>query len=889
MTINQVDPNIAVPGLPQEQPTIPDGEVQVAGIGTAVLKGILKAKGPKPDSVIKKAKPVEREPAVQIKEAEVEAVKVEEAEFSDFKVDSRETHQTNFDLLETTDDVKAEIARVGEANKGAIDEARRGKITNEELRGLSEDLDINEGIVREVMERESGGILNAETLLGARQVLNSSAHRITTLAKQVAKGEATDQEKLQFLRQIQFHREYQTQFMGARAEVGRALNAFSIPTGADDVSLARMRELTDTVHGGNIDRMATMFADAESTFQVGKMSKLTAREKLGAVTYEVFINSILSGIKTHVVNTSGNALFQAMNLAETAVAARMGRFLSGEEHVLVGEAKAHIFGMVSVYRDAMRVAWRGLRTGEGADISKLETKHRKAISSETLEITGPAGRVVDFVGSVIRVPTERLLTAEDEFFKTFARRGKLAQLAYRKAMEKRAAENLTDDQTAQVLQDFIENPPKEAMVAMEDHALYSTFQDPLGERWRTVQKLRNIPTVRYLMPFIKTPANLFKRGLLERSPLAVFTRTFQADIKAGGPRRDMALARVSMGSLTVASVALMVDSGQVTGGGPSDFKARKVLESTGWKPYSVRIEKPDGSVEYQSYARAEPLAYVIGATADMVEIAQYTDYDDEMIDTDERVTRLTAAIVAGVANNTMSKTFMSGISDFTEAMADPKRRFKPWMQRMGGAFIPYSGFRRDLSKIQDPIMRDAWDFKEKLQVSGGIPGWSENSPPRLNVYGQPMYHMKGDLLGVLTPFPNSPQTTDPVKLGVAELMMETKRVPLTLPGRRIEGMKLNNLEYHQMVDLARNELKLGGRTFPQALGKTMNSSLYQNATPDTQITLLKEVQSSFDKAAKFKMYTTDPDYRERLDRHRAKKMRRKVGEALPERLKLLAE
>jgi hypothetical protein len=425
---------------------------------------------------------------------------------------------------------------------------------------------------------------------------------------------------------------------------------------------------------------------------------------------------------------------------------------------------------------------------------------------------------------------------------------------------------------------------------MDDHALYATFQDPLGEKWRTVQKLRNIPAVRYLMPFIKTPANLFKRGLLERSPLAVFSRTFQADIKAGGPRRDMALARISMGSLTVASIAVAVDSGSVTGGGPADFKARKVLEATGWKPYSIRIEKPDGSVTYQSYSRAEPLAYVIGATADMVEIAKYTDYDDEMIEDDERIARLSASLVAGIANNTMSKTFMSGISDFTEAMADPARRFKPWMERMGGAFVPYSALRRDLSKIQDPIMRDAWDFKEKLKVSGGIPGWSENSPPRLDVYGEPMYHMNGDILGVLSPFPDSPETTDPVKLGVAELMLETKRVPLTLPGKRIEGMKLNNLEYHAMVNLSRSELKLGGKTFHQALGKVMNSKLYNDATPDTQVTLLKEVQRGFDDAAKFTMYTDDEEYRERLDRHRSKKAKKKLGiENLPERLKVLAE
>jgi hypothetical protein len=70
----------------------------------------------------------------------------------------------------------------------------------------------------------------------------------------------------------------------------------------------------------------------------------------------------------------------------------------------------------------------------------------------------------------------------------------------------------------------------------------------------------------------------------------------------------------------------------------------------------------------------------------------------------------------------------------------------------------------------------------------------------------------------------------------------------------------------------------------------MNSKLYNDATPDTQVTLLKEVQRGFDDAAKFTMYQNDSEYRERLDRHRSKKAKKKLGiQNLPERLKQMAE
>ena len=872
---------------------LPEGQDEQAGIAGSILRKVLKDVDPKPAKPAKGQELVTDTPKVDAPELEldpaVEAKRLDELEFSNFDVD--ETHQINFDTIETTDQIKATIADSGERQKYKIDEARRGKITNDELRNLAEDLDINEDIVKQVMERESGGALNAETILGARQVLNSSAKRITTLAKKVAAGEATDREKLSFIRQTQFHQEYQTQFMGARAEAGRSLNAFSIPTGTDDIAITRMKELTDVIHGGNIDKLAAVLSEADTVQQVNAMVKLSKSQKFAGTVYEIFVNGILSGIKTHVVNTGGNALFQGMNIAETAVAGQIGRFMSGPEHVMVGEAKAHLYGIMSVHRDAMRVAWKGFRTGEGADVSKLETRHRKFISSETLEITGTAGRVVDFLGNVVRVPTERMLTSEDEFFKTFARRGNLSQLAYRHAAQRQAKDNLTNEQTAQAYKDFMDTPPAEAMEAMDDHALYATFQNPLGEKGRAAQKfVASVPGLRYLAPFMRTPINLFKTGLMERSPLAGFSRKFHEEVKAGGARRDMALARASMGSATVLSVAVAVDSGSITGGGPSNFNARKVLEATGWRPYSIRVQNPDGSVSYQSYARAEPLAYVIGATADAVEIAKYTDYDDEMIEEDESVTRLMSSVIAAVANNTMSKTFVSGLSGFTQMLSDPGRYSKGWSQRMAGALIPYSGFRRDMSKIQDPIMRDAWDFKEKLKVSGGIPGWSEDSPPRLDVYGEEMAHHRSDVMGVLSPYPESEASTDPTKIEIAQLMMESKKVPVRMMSKRVEGMKLTNEEHYALTMLSRKEVRLGGNSFSQALRKTMNSRLYQGATVDTQVMLLKEVQQGYDKAAKAKMEMDNPDFRDRLNRQRAKKAKQRVGEDnLPERLKILAE
>jgi len=189
---------------------------------------------------------------------------VSRANLGEFDLDA--THQTNFRTITTTDDVKAVIAEAADRNAPLIEESRRGTISNEQLRGLANDLSINEGIVRAVLERESGGVLRPEVILGARQVLNASADRVLQLGKKISTGMGTDMDRLDFRRQIQFHDEYQRQFMGARAETGRALNAFGIPVGIENepMRLKALQQTVDMMHGSDTDALAAMISQIDT-------------------------------------------------------------------------------------------------------------------------------------------------------------------------------------------------------------------------------------------------------------------------------------------------------------------------------------------------------------------------------------------------------------------------------------------------------------------------------------------------------------------------------------------------------------------------------------------------------------------------------------------------
>ena len=802
---------------------------------------------------------------------EAEANRVLDLDFGDYN--QLDDHQINFDMIDTTDDIKAVIGSVAEDNKGAINKARRGKISHDQLQILADELGTDQEVIATVMKRQAGEAFGPETILAARQVLGSSAKRILTLAEKVRMGEATQREMLQFRRQLDFHREYQGQLMGARAEAGRALNAFGIPTGDSPREIARLSELVETTGGaGDLQQLARQLEHVDSIEGLNKLTQTSRLEKVQSVLIENFINSILSGVKTHVINTSGNALFQGMHIAETAVAARLGRFMGTEEGVAVGEASAQMYGMMQSWRQALKAAQVSFKTGEPSDqVMKFEGTVNKAISADNLELSGGLGRAVDLLGTIIRVPTERIMLPVDEMFKVFARNGDIARQAFREGDRVSALSGNPED-AAKVIQEFLRNPPKQALDEAQAAALYKTFQNPLGETGQSWQKTINKTYgARFIAPFIRTPINIFKAGVLERSPAAFATKQFWRAINNGGAERDLMLARVSMGSLTAASVAMYAANGQITGGGPGNYKARQALEATGWKPYSIVYKNPiTGKTTYQSYQRAEPLSYVIGAVADVVEIRNYGE--DELDSIDEQTNEISTAIIAAIAENTMNKTFLQGISDFTKMMDDPGRYAGQWLDGLASAQLFFSGTRRDLTKLQDPYMRTAWDLTDKIKKDLGLPGYSEEVPANLDLYGEPRYHARGSLLGIMSPFPDSKKTEDMVKLEVVNVMNASRQVPISKPSRRIDGVKLTTKEYYDLTQLSRKIIEDGeGNTFHEALSETINSDIYADATPDMRATLLKEVQRNFDKWARFELEDQNDNLKLRLETRRAKK------------------
>ena len=99
---------------------------------------------------------------------------------------------------------------------------------------------------------------------------------------------------------------------------------------------------------------------------------------------------------------------------------------------------------------------------------------------------------------------------------------------------------------------------------------------------------------------------------------------FLAELASEDPQlRAEAYGRGVAGlAFTVTGLALTAN-GNLTGGGPKDYKQRKLLEEAGWRPYSIKVGD-----DYISYQRMDPFASMLGIFADMSDINRYAPPGD---------------------------------------------------------------------------------------------------------------------------------------------------------------------------------------------------------------------------------------------------------------------
>lgn len=687
---------------------------------------------------------------------------------------------------------------------------RRGEQSWAATEALAKDLGMTPD---ELLGRQTGEAFNAEQSLAARNLLHASADETRKLAVAAINGTVAD--KAAFVKSFLLHAAITEKASGAAAEAGRALNIYRKVAKAslgDRQSIQEaVKRLQDGVSVDDIAGLVNSLADDPSA--LNKFARDAIKPAFKDKLMFVWINSLLSGPKTHIVNVTSNLVTALMETPEMAIAAGIGvaRKAAGgnSDRVLMSEVGPRLFGTLRGASDALAAAKKGWSEEAGGKIDAV----RPAIG-------GTAGKIIG-------VPT-RLLNVEDEMFKAMARRSEMAGMAVRKAR----MEGLKGGELKARIDDLLSSPTDEMKQAAADAALYKTFQRPLGPAMQKISTaLNSAPVLKLFIPFVRTPTNLLKYAI-ERTPAAPLLKEVRQDFIAGGLKRDLAIAKMTLGTGIAALVAGLAEKGHFTGNGPADPSARKALEADGWQPYSFKVGDT-----YISYRRLDPWATIIGTAADAVELQSAMT---------EKQARDAGAIVTGaIVHNLASKTWLSGLSDLVDAITDPQANLKNTITRLGASMATPT-LASQITQMIDPVIRDTTDpsymGQLRKKIEARIPGLSTGVIARRDILGKELRNEGGPLARLLSPFDTRQVRSDPAAKAIYD-----SGARFSVPSRSVGGGRLSDKDFD-------NYQQVAAQLFYDAMKDTMADPEWLTMSRDEQRKEIEKIKTRSRKEARGELF-----------------------------------
>lgn len=682
----------------------------------------------------------------------------------------------NFARIEAADDVKKVIGLMADAGKEAIDAKRGGaRQTFAQMEELAGDLNMS---VTDLLARRSGSPMNAAEALAARSLLAASATNLTVMANRIASGAAGPAMEFAFRRQMAVHAAIQAEVIAARTETARALASWNIPRGGGIEAAKAVQETLAAMGGSETTReLALRLSQIQgsrpnSLGPIAEFVRKSVTARTIDAAMEAWKSALLSGPTTHLANIFSNSLTMAISLPERKLAEALSQWRGTAEGVAAGEANALAHGMVTASKEAFRMAWYALKTGEGQfgrAAGKADLNPIPAISKEALGLPDNVwGNSVDYIGKGFNIPF-RFLTAEDEFFKTITYRAELHAQAARVA----TSEGLDGAAASARMKEIVDNPPEAVKLAATDFALASTYNRELTGALAKIAQARSSDgfvgrAMQFVLPFFRTPVNVFSASV-ERSPLAFLTQQFRSSIEAGGARRDLALAQMATGTTIMLVAADLADQGLITGMVAKDPGAKEARERQGIPPYSIKIGD-----KWVSYNRADPLAMPMAVAANMAELARRFEIEPDKVDS---VREIMAAAIGGTAKAALDRSFMQGMAGLTSAIVDPEQHADQYVKSTITGFVT-PAILNTATQLTDPTRRETFNALDAIEAR--IPEISKTLIPRMDLWGREVRLAEsgaGRGFDVISPVKVQSEKPNPIDEELVRLNFFPKRIP----------------------------------------------------------------------------------------------------------------
>jgi hypothetical protein len=676
-------------------------------------------------------------------------------------------------------------------------------------------------------------------------------------------------------------------------------------------------------------RIVALADTSGDTAVVGAVRKTPG---IGKMTMSVWVNFLLSGPKTQLVNALSGALATSFRPAEKAA----GKLFTGD--------RSGAMAQLSQYNYILQHAGAAARLAKQSLFDNKPILLRGGKVSEVLDASGQEASAVmaakyGALGTALGAPT-RVLQSVDEFFKQLNYRSQVmadlqataAQKGYDDNWVRESAEKMfsqdemfTKDsirrQAARTAKEEGLEPGSKDFNTfvrrfygeMYDKELVQianqgkraaedvTFTRELGEkgqgniiklakRLQDVKGSSAVGTV--LLPFVRTPAQLvefFHRrslGLVSealtgnvadanRGLGAQFQRLREGSIKelAGATKEQRAdfYGRLAAGGTLYGSIYAAASMDMITGSGPKDVNQRRLLEQSGWQPYSIKFGDT-----YYSYRRFDPFSSFIQVIADLQDHVRYnTRFKGEDEVEADMIEQFYTGMTFVTANLIRNKSFFAGASAFADALGDPTgNAFLTLGRQLTGSIIP-AIVAQSNQEYFDNELREPRSFLDAIRRR--TPGFSDELPPRRDLFGKPLT-VAETITSPILPGPLEVKTTSrsAVRRELAELGARFQNPRKMRGDLDLTQYKMGKYDAYDRFQVLVGEIRLGGKTMEQQMSRLIQRSQYRRMGRESKLKQLDKILRQYRTAAWWQLVKENPQIKRDLrtdDQNDARDMR----------------
>lgn len=632
----------------------------------------------------------------------------------------------NFAHINTGEDVHAVIQYLSNEAAKNINRAKRGTVTWEESGVRASQMNAWDLL----MSRKRGDPLREDQLLAARELWVSSADKVMRLS-QLAARDGTPEAIFAARRMVSIFQMINQQVLGAQSEAGRALQILKKPVGVDGTHMAKFISDALASTGGmdaNLEffRNIAKLGDDPTGYAklIDKTEPKTMERIIGGIQDFWIGGSLLTGPKTFLRNFVSNLSVTINEAVERGIAGQANDALGLGLANAPTDGLKYITGALSAIKQAVGAAGKAAYYNRSA-FGRTQFDmggHIRASSKGTLLQGTPLGWAIDALGAYSSI-SSRILVSTDDFFKTLNYTGELSVLAHQRARDELRTGKIRGRDYKDRVGEIMADPPYDIAQKAYDQAHYATFTSPPGDITKSLLRIAQVhPSIRWIMPFMTTPANLFKYSM-ERSPLGFMTKRYKDAIDAGGSEALMARTRLGWGTMVNLVALDLAIEGKLIGdvGSPtsSTSPGQQEWERRNLLPFSVMV----GDRMF-SYSGTDPLGFTLGINAQIGSVVRATSDNDMTDEENEELARAISSSIFFAANYAMSRSYMTGLSDFMDGVNDPKSAGPAYFRKLGTSFVP--AWMNEANRAMDPVLRDGSTFvnafnRRMLFQSEGVP------------------------------------------------------------------------------------------------------------------------------------------------------------------------